>query len=57
MSSGETAQDVFDACAHCGAPFEREIRYPAQLTEGPDGESRLYSFCDAECQRAWNEEP
>ncbi|MFB6166294.1 MAG: hypothetical protein ABEJ31_14130 [Haloarculaceae archaeon] len=55
-SSHDEGAGPFDACAHCGAPFQPEVRYPATLASGADDEVQLLSFCDATCRRAWEAE-
>lgn len=51
-----TTRYPFDACAHCGTRFELGVTYPVERREEPDGEFQLYSFCNDECQDAWNAE-
>ena len=50
------SDEVFDACAHCGRPFETGVRYPVTTKRGPDGTLIVRSFCDCACQRAWDAE-
>lgn len=48
--------DPFEACANCGTSFEIGIHYPALTRQEPDGSLGLYSFCDRDCQAAWEAE-
>lgn len=48
--------DPFEACAHCGTAFETGVRYPVVTRRDADGDLRVFSFCDADCERAWRDE-
>lgn len=50
MAEGET--HPFEACAHCGNRFELGVDYPV-TSRRESGDLVFYSFCDEECQRAW----
>lgn len=43
----------FGSCANCGKQFEPNVTYPVETREAADGTLQLYSFCDDDCQRAW----
>lgn len=47
--------EFFDACDHCGEPFERDTTYPVLTTADDEGSMELYSFCDDECLSAWHD--
>jgi hypothetical protein len=47
-------ESTLDRCAHCGEPFEKNVRYPL-VAERETGELRLHSFCDDGCTEAWRE--
>lgn len=51
----EAHDDPFDACARCGTPLRHDRTYPV-TSEREGDDFWLYSFCDAECQRAWRED-
>lgn len=53
MESVTRDRGPFEACAHCGARFRPETRYPVETRETSDGELELYSFCDQACRRDW----
>lgn len=55
MATQDTAtEDPFERCAHCGAVFEPGVRYPVTTRRDGDG-LEVYSFCDCECQAAWDD--
>lgn len=55
-NAGDSTRMEFIACDYCDAPFEVDTRYPVTVREDADGNVQLYSFCDEECQKAWETE-
>lgn len=53
MTDSGSDQLEFVACDHCRSSFDIDVRYPVSAHEGPDGDLELYSFCDEDCQQAW----
>ncbi len=56
MSTGTNSPAVFECCSHCGRRFEQDVRYPVTVEEDDDGTLSIHSFCDDDCQDAWNAE-
>lgn len=52
----ESVGEEFGTCANCGAPLRLDVEYPVTTATGENGEFRLYSFCDEDCQIGWEED-
>lgn len=57
MATSDVPTGPFDACAHCGRRFERDVTYPVETRRTPGGHLELYSFCGPACQDAWHGDP
>lgn len=55
-SSGGSAIELFESCAYCDAWLERDVQHPVTVQEDDDGALGIYSFCDHDCQEAWERE-
>lgn len=42
-----------DSCAHCGAILNGDDWYPVVTITATHNGPNLYSFCDEDCQAAW----
>ena len=47
--------EFFDACDHCGEPFETNTTYPVLTPEDDADTMQVYSFCDDQCLSSWRE--
>lgn len=56
MSAEHSATELFESCSYCHGWFKRGVRYPVTVREGDDGDLQIHSFCDSNCQDAWEAE-
>lgn len=40
-------------CANCGEPIDMKDWHPVVTRTGPDGDFRVYAFCDEDCRDEW----
>lgn len=48
--------DPFTRCGNCGKTLALGVSHPVTTRYDDDGELQLYSFCDGDCQREWNDD-
>lgn len=56
MKRSNTDQDRLDDgeyCGYCGALLPKNVWYPVVSTTDAPGATRVLSFCDVACKRAW----
>lgn len=56
MGSDDLPETTFETCDYCGGSFEYDVSYPVVTCRDESGDVELYSFCDEECQQAWEAE-
>lgn len=56
MSVERSATEPFESCSYCNGWFKRGVRYPVTVREGDGRELQIHSFCDSNCQDAWEAE-